>query len=670
MTAARRYARRATLAALLAAAAACHDSASPSAAAVAAIVVTPDSSTIVVGATTQLSVIVHDTRGNAVSNPSVVWATLDANTVRVSANGIVTGLKPGRAIITATTGGKTDTTYVRVIAVLDYAIAGVQFTQAVQSADGSIAMVLGGNGAAVNVLMSSNGTSVVPMQLVLQLTDATGTLVRADTLQMNLSPGPAPGYDAPTAQFLLPPSALAPGLRWQVLRDPRHSAPDGVAGDDAFPRTGPSPLPAVTVPPLKVRFVPIVLTAYGDVTGNVNAANLPQYVRMLESIYPLATIEASVGASMSTAASFGTPPRGGDATLFWSPVLAEIDAARITSADPTTHWVGVVLPPSTFNYTVTGGIGYIPTSGLSAAAGTRTAVVTSLGWASDDAFTRDGVAHELGHNFGRRHAPCGNPGNLDPAYPYVGGATGLPGHDVRAWMDGLWPYAVTHPAESGDIMSYCTPMWVSDYTYKAILGFRGSVAAMRSAEARVVTAQAVRVIIVRGTVEANRGVTLAPAFILDALPSRPDDPGDYHLEGRAGDGRVLFAHDFAPSETDHAVGVGHFTFAIPLTADVEAALSTIEVRGPAGSARIDRPLAPAALRSEAAIVPQRAGSGLVSFSCADANARGILVRDERSGVLLGTASGAVMHAGVTPGTPVLVVCSDGIRSSSYRVIAQ
>ena len=39
-------------------------------------------------------------------------------------------------------------------------------------------------------------------------------------------------------------------------------------------------------------------------------------------------------------------------------------------------------------------------------------------------------AHELGHNFGRNHAPCGSPPNVDPAYPYPGADIGTLGCDI------------------------------------------------------------------------------------------------------------------------------------------------------------------------------------------------------------------------------------------------
>jgi hypothetical protein len=284
--------------------------------------------------------------------------------------------------------------------------------------------------------------------------------------------------------------------------------------------------------------------------------------------------------------SFGTPPEdGGNIATFWSPLLAQLDAARLASADPTEYWVGVVRPPNGFTYTQAGGIAYIPGSGSSSGSGTRTALVTSAGWANDPGFTRETTAHELGHNFGRRHAPCGGPANPDPFYPYSGGVIGLPGFDVRGWMDGRSPVATVMPAYLGDIMSYCYPgAWISDYTYRGVLTFRGTVAAARAAQVAAITAPTTRSLVVRGTVERGR-VTVEPLATNDARATRPEKPtGRYRLAGRASDGRVLFSYDFEPSEIDHAPDIGHFAFAIPMSANVEGALATVEVRGPTGAA--------------------------------------------------------------------------------------
>ena len=39
------------------------------------------------------------------------------------------------------------------------------------------------------------------------------------------------------------------------------------------------------------------------------------------------------------------------------------------------------------------------------------------------------IAHELGHNLGLHHAPCGGAGNPDPSFPHVDGSAGAWGYD-------------------------------------------------------------------------------------------------------------------------------------------------------------------------------------------------------------------------------------------------
>jgi hypothetical protein len=71
------------------------------------------------------------------------------------------------------------------------------------------------------------------------------------------------------------------------------------------------------------------------------------------------------------------------------------------------------------------------------------------------------LPHEVGHNHGREHAPCGDAADVDPVYPYQGGLIGVWGYDRR---DGS-----LLPPDLADIMGYCNPQWISDYTYQALL---------------------------------------------------------------------------------------------------------------------------------------------------------------------------------------------------------
>jgi hypothetical protein len=75
------------------------------------------------------------------------------------------------------------------------------------------------------------------------------------------------------------------------------------------------------------------------------------------------------------------------------------------------------------------------------------------------------AAQEIAHAFGRDHAPCGNPGDPDPNYPAYGtlpmGSIGEYGIDANG--------NVQDPSTTEDFMSYCSPKWVSPYTYLGLL---------------------------------------------------------------------------------------------------------------------------------------------------------------------------------------------------------
>ncbi|PRQ05984.1 M66 family metalloprotease [Enhygromyxa salina] len=83
-------------------------------------------------------------------------------------------------------------------------------------------------------------------------------------------------------------------------------------------------------------------------------------------------------------------------------------------------------------------------------------VSTSL-WV-DAGWTRDTIVHELGHNQGRPHSPCGNPDGPDENYPHAGSSIG-------AWGFNVVSFAWYSPSTRKDYMSYCSPAWVSDWTW-------------------------------------------------------------------------------------------------------------------------------------------------------------------------------------------------------------
>jgi uncharacterized protein YjdB len=84
---------------------------------VATVTVTAPSDKVRKGATMQLAATAMDANGNAVPNQSFFWSSSNTNILTVSASGVVTGIRPGSATITArtsATGGKSGSLQIEV----------------------------------------------------------------------------------------------------------------------------------------------------------------------------------------------------------------------------------------------------------------------------------------------------------------------------------------------------------------------------------------------------------------------------------------------------------------------------------------------------------------------------------------------------------------------------
>lgn len=82
------------------------------------------------------------------------------------------------------------------------------------------------------------------------------------------------------------------------------------------------------------------------------------------------------------------------------------------------------------------------------------------------------LVHELGHLHGRLHAPC-DVNQWDSNYPYDSGGTGVWGWDAR---NGVFQ----DPKVAYDLMGYCEPAWVSDYTFSGLFDRVLEVGSLRS----------------------------------------------------------------------------------------------------------------------------------------------------------------------------------------------
>lgn len=346
----------------------------------------------------------------------------------------------------------------------------VVFTQVVQDDAASLPLIAGVP-AAAKVLITRSRESVEEVPVVLRLFRG-GVIVHTDTTRSGGVLSQVRSLATASAEFLVPASLVHSDVSWQVLLDPAQTRPDSTRTDNLLPAAAPAPLVTVAVPPLRVRIVPVILALHGDLAGVVTEANAESYVRLARQILPARGISVSVGSPVITRASFGTAPLGGDRG-FWQTVLADVDVARMASAAQDEYWYGVVSRPSGYTTSIYGGYGYIPALPTDVGPASRTGVGLGLSEGVDAAFAQGTLAHELGHNFGRLHAPgCNAVAPIDTLYAGVAGTISGIGHDVWSWANGLVLGASSVGYTTGDVMSYCMPKWIGPYTWRAVLEWR------------------------------------------------------------------------------------------------------------------------------------------------------------------------------------------------------
>ncbi|MCB9604000.1 MAG: M66 family metalloprotease [Polyangiales bacterium] len=260
----------------------------------------------------------------------------------------------------------------------------------------------------------------------------------------------------PTSLFAIrvPGRLITADARWSLrLEDPRGGEETGNA---RYPSDGSTAaLGAQVTTPMHLVLVPFRYDTDGS--GRLPDTSEAQLDRMraeLTARFPYAevTIEVHAVTPWNRGLRFNNNVDWGDVNQ----TLIEMRDAE--SAPEHQYWYGLMAPhgtrssycDSTFGTCVTG------QSYVATVDGTR--VGSGVGFGDLD--TIGTLAHELGHLHGRFHAPCGTSGT-DADYPYSGGRIGVWGWDPR---DGSF----LDPDDHSDLLGYCDPQWVSDYTWNAM----------------------------------------------------------------------------------------------------------------------------------------------------------------------------------------------------------
>lgn len=510
---------------------------------------------------------------------------------------------------------------------VNLSIDGMYLTQAAQTYDGAVPLAAG-RAALLRVFVKASEPNTLAPDVRVRFY-RNGSLVETRTIA-------APTPSVPTTvdegvlgaswNVMVPASMITAGLAIVADVDPDTLIGETFRGDNVFPRTGvPRTLDVRPAPPFEATLVPIVQTPNG-LQGDVTEANREVYLEFAKRVYPLASASATVHAPFSYGFAIS---RTYDDT--WDLLLAELDAARVAEGS-TRNYHGVIRPAYSSGATGRGTLAGHVSVGID-----RTTLVPG----SNTEYRSMTAAHEWGHNFGRRHVDCGGPESVDPVYPYENGRIGAFGYDLTRNQ-------VLDPATFRDLMSYCTPLWISDYTVRAVLEFR-------AANPPVATTVAQRSLLVWGRIGPS-GIVLEPAFEIVAPPALPPRPGRYRLRATDDAGRTLFDLSFDGTAIAESEERRQFAFVVPLG---NASPATLRLgdgqREVARVARVDR------AAGDGIDVSARRVNGRVSLAWNAADYPMALVRDPETREVLGFARNGRIDVASAQRT-LDVIFSDGVRS--------
>ena len=431
-------------------------------------------------------------------------------------------------------------------------------TQAVQSSDFPVPLIAGREALLrVFVVASRPGSAGIPMVRATFYRD--GVESHAVDIPASGNPIPTEIEDArsslqSSAYALIPGSVIQPGLEMVLEIDPDGTLAPELGVTKRIPEEGRTPVQVESVPSLDMTLIPFQwapkpLPWIVDVaTGMAESPHTHEMFGDVRAMLPVADIDVEVHEAVLTS------------TTRYLDLLRETHLIR-TLESGTDYYLGI-LPEHVVGARV--GVAFL---------GFR------IGYSVADPFV---IAHELGHNLGLYHAPCGGAGGPDPAFPQTDGSIGSWGFDFRAGGRLVSP-------RTRDVMSYCgPPNWISEFSFTKALNHRLEGDGRQSPLARTAGAEPTRSLILWGGADEDGRPFLEPAFVTDAAPSVPQSGGDYQLVGHSATGDELFSLSFDMPELADAEAGSSFVFALPVPAEWVGVPESITLSGPGGSATTDR----------------------------------------------------------------------------------
>ena len=295
------------------------------------------------------------------------------------------------------------------------------------------------------------------IQAALTVEGASGTEIYETTMMVG---GVSSDGDlGSTFNFVLPGEAVPGDVDLSIsLHEVDEAMFDGDSSQSRWPMDGSTyAADFKAVGPLRITLVPVQYDADGSGRlPDTSEAQVQVYRDLFEGMYPVPSVEITVTPPFPWGSAVAATGNG------WQQLLAAITGLRGTlGLSPDEYIYGVFNAADTFMDFC--GFGCV--AGLSSLAmnpgDSMARASIGIGFTGEEAAST--MAHEVGHAHGREHAPCmlgGQPS--DPGYPYAGAALGVWGWDGPSNQ-------LKDPDGYTDIMGYCQPTWISDYTYDGLL---------------------------------------------------------------------------------------------------------------------------------------------------------------------------------------------------------
>lgn len=510
---------------------------------------------------------------------------------------------------------------------LNLSIAGMYFVQAVQEADGSVPLVAG-HPALLRVFGRANqcNTSVPPVRVTLSTGDVYS--LSLDPLETSVATTVDEAYLTRSWNVMIPGDRVQPGLTAVAEIDPDHSVPEANESDNRYPSTGVLTPNVRVMPTIGIRFVPVTLAG---TTGEVSPDRTAEFLALANKIHPVSGYDVDIRATPYTSSR---PALARDDANSWGGVLSEINVLRAADSSRR-YYHGIV------HVTYTSGIAGIAYIGGRA----------GLSWD----YLPSGaevVAHELGHNFGRLHTPCGNPGGVDPGYPYADGTTGAFGYDLVA--------GTLRFPNASDIMGYCNNKWISSYTYTGMMfSLEGQQPSLSVASSAVAPS-----LLIWGRIDDGQ-LVLEPSFEVTTRALLPATPGPYRVAALDESGGEILSLAFDAERIADLPG-DHRTFAFVVPVSMLRGRSPAALRLSAAGRMVTSTRSAAVSESPAATVT-RVGARGARIRWDAQKFPAVLVRDAVTGDILSIARGGDATI-VTTGPSLELQYSNRVRSAGRALV--